>query len=85
MGMKAASVSAFLRREGFNISGAGSSRMREGIRCSNSGAEVLVAVDFDGANEARRMADAIEESLGKRYAIRRAEGGAMIYASERTD
>jgi hypothetical protein len=62
----AAAISAQLRRAGLNPLGSGMSRMREGIRVSQSRDDVIVSVDLDHPSEANRLADEVEEALAGR-------------------
>lgn len=58
----AASVSALLRRSGFNPLGSGTSRTREGLRISQSLTGVTVSADMDSDNAAERMSIDAEET-----------------------
>ena len=62
MAITGASVSAYLRRAGFNPVAA-ADRSREGLRCTKSGNGVHVSADLDTSTAAKRMMDDVEAVL----------------------
>lgn len=61
--LTANTVSAKLRRAGFNPLGSGASRMRQGLRVRNSFNAVYVSADLDGERAAQRLAADAAEAL----------------------
>jgi hypothetical protein len=76
MTTKAVTVSAALRRAGFNpVSPA---TQREGLKAKQSGSRVRVVADLDSDNAARRMADDAADALSTRgYTVSSITGGAF--------
>lgn len=65
--LRANVVSRVLREAGFRPLPSGTSRMREGLRVSQSGTEVRVTADLDSWRAAARLADDAADALIGRY------------------
>lgn len=73
------SVSAFLRRAGFQPSGSANRRTRQGLRVTQSGTRVTVTADLDSDREAARLGDDLAAALTEGgYTVTRTRPHRMI-------
>lgn len=73
------SVSAFLRRQGFQPSGSANRGTRQGLRVTQCGTRITVTADLDSDREAARLAEDVAEALTDGgYSISRTRPNRMI-------